>query len=78
VHIVEAAGQAEDVFGASYLTPQTALTIRRLVDLTPTTLAVMHGSCFSGDGPGRFSRWPMTTLPVWPAPAPGTEKTRAL
>ena len=48
--IVEAAGQAEDVFGASCLTPQTAPTIRRLAELTPTTLAVMHGSCFSGDG----------------------------
>jgi len=48
--IVEAAGHAEDVFGASCLTPNTAPTIRRLAELTPTTLAVMHGSCFSGDG----------------------------
>ena len=48
--IVEAAGQAEDVFGASCLTPQTASTIRRLADLNPATLAVMHGSCFTGDG----------------------------
>ena len=32
------------------LTPNTAPTIRRLADLGPTTLAVMHGSCFSGDG----------------------------
>jgi flavorubredoxin len=48
--IVEAAGQAEDVFGASCLTPHTAPTIRRLADLNPTTLAVMHGSCFTGDG----------------------------
>jgi flavorubredoxin len=48
--IVEAAGVAEDVFQASCLTPQTAPTIRRLSDLSPTTLAVMHGSSFSGDG----------------------------
>jgi flavorubredoxin len=50
--IVEAAAQAEDVFGASCITPNTAPTIRRLADLAPTTLAVMHGSCFSGDGSG--------------------------
>jgi flavorubredoxin len=48
--IVAAAGQAEDVFGASCLTPNTGPTIRRLADLHPTTLAVMHGSSFSGDG----------------------------
>ncbi len=48
--IVEPAGQAEDIFRASCLTPNTAPTIRRLGDLAPTTLAVMHGSCFAGDG----------------------------
>ncbi|HTT91185.1 MAG TPA: MBL fold metallo-hydrolase [Acidimicrobiales bacterium] len=48
--IVEPAGQAEDVFRASCLTPSTAPTIRRLAELAPTTLAVMHGSCFTGDG----------------------------
>ena len=48
--IIGAAGQAEDVFGATCLTPNTAPTIRRLADLGPTTLAVMHGSCYSGDG----------------------------
>jgi flavorubredoxin len=48
--IVEAAGQAEDVFSASCLTPNTGPTIRRLADLAPTTLAIMHGSCYSGDG----------------------------
>jgi flavorubredoxin len=50
--IVEAASQAEDVFGASCLTPTTGSTIRGLADLSPSTLAVMHGSCFSGDGTG--------------------------
>lgn len=48
--IVGAAAQAEDVFGATCLTPNTAPTIRRLADLDLTTLAVMHGSCFTGNG----------------------------
>ena len=48
--IVGAAGQAEDMFGATCLTPTTAPTIRRLADLAPTTIAVMHGSSFTGDG----------------------------
>ena len=48
--IVEPAGQAEDIFRASCLTPSTGPTVRRLADLAPTTLAVMHGSCFSGNG----------------------------
>jgi flavorubredoxin len=50
--IVEAASTAEDVFRASCLTPTTGSTIRGLADLAPSTLAVMHGSCFSGDGAG--------------------------
>jgi flavorubredoxin len=48
--IVGAASQAEDVFGYSSLHPRTGPTIRGLADLTPRTLAVMHGSCFTGDG----------------------------
>lgn len=48
--IVEPAVQAEDVFGATCLTPRTGPTIRELALLEPSTLAVMHGSCFSGDG----------------------------
>jgi len=48
--ILGAAAQAEDVFGATCLTPRTGVTIRGLADLAPTTLAVMHGSCFAGDG----------------------------
>ena len=34
---------AEDMFAATCLTPQTGVTIRRLAELAPTTLAVMHG-----------------------------------
>lgn len=48
--IVGSASQAEDVFGATCLTPRTGPTIRNLASLAPTTLAVMHGSCFAGDG----------------------------
>jgi len=48
--IVGAAGQAEDMFGATCLTASTAPTIRRLAELAPTTIAVMHGSSFTGDG----------------------------
>jgi flavorubredoxin len=48
--IVAAAAETERIFNASALTPQTAATIRRLAGLKPSVLAVMHGSCFAGDG----------------------------
>jgi flavorubredoxin len=48
--IVSGAAHAEDVFSATCLTPSTGPTIRQLAELAPSTLAVMHGSCFSGDG----------------------------
>ena len=38
--------------GATSLTPATAPTIRKLAELQPTTLAIMHGSSFTGDGAG--------------------------
>ncbi|HEY7439646.1 MAG TPA: MBL fold metallo-hydrolase [Acidimicrobiia bacterium] len=47
--ILEPAAQAEDAFGATCLTPRTAPTIRGLAELGAETLAVMHGSCFTGD-----------------------------
>jgi flavorubredoxin len=50
--ILEAAGVAEDMFNATCLTPSTGPTIRRLAELAPTTLAVMHGSSFTGDCAG--------------------------
>jgi hypothetical protein len=53
--IVEAAAQTEEMFKASSLTPQLAPTIRRLAALQPTTLAVMHGSCFAGDCAGQLN-----------------------
>jgi flavorubredoxin len=48
--IVGPASEAEDMFGYSTLSPKTGPTIRGLAELAPTTLAVMHGSCFAGDG----------------------------
>jgi len=42
--------EAEDIFRSSCMAPDTADVMRRLGDLAPTTLAVMHGSSFSGDG----------------------------
>ena len=48
--VLEGAAQAEDIFGATCLTPNTAPTIRRLAELEPKTLAIMHGSSYSGDG----------------------------
>ncbi len=48
--VVEPAVAAELMFHQSSLAPQTTATIRRLGDLDPTTLAIMHGSSFHGDG----------------------------
>ena len=48
--LVGPAFAAEDVFGATALTPATAPTIRHLADLTPATIALMHGPAYTGDG----------------------------
>jgi flavorubredoxin len=48
--IVEPALLAEELFHATALAPHTVATIRALGDLRPSTLAVMHGSSFEGDG----------------------------
>jgi flavorubredoxin len=39
----------EDLYLATALTPITATTIRRLAELTPKTLALMHGPAFHGN-----------------------------
>jgi flavorubredoxin len=49
--IVGPAKEAEELFHSSCLTPATGATIRRLADLQPRTLALMHGSSFDGDAP---------------------------
>lgn len=48
--IIPAAIAAEDMFGATSLTPLTAPTLRRLAELAPDLLAIMHGSSYRGDG----------------------------
>ena len=48
--LVEAALAGEEVFHSSSLGPDLVPTIHRLADLGPTTLALMHGSSFRGDG----------------------------
>ena len=49
--IVTPALEGEEADGATVLTPSTAPTIRRLADLEPKTLALMHGPAYTGDGP---------------------------
>ena len=41
--------EAEKTFGYTALTPATGATVRRLAELKPRTLAVMHGSSYSGE-----------------------------
>jgi flavorubredoxin len=48
--VLEAALAAEAMFGATSLAPHTGQVLRGLGDLQPTTLAIMHGSSFQGDG----------------------------
>lgn len=48
--IVGPALEAEDLYAATALTPATAPTIRRLADLAPAVLALMHGPALRGDG----------------------------
>jgi flavorubredoxin len=47
--LIESAMAAEDMFQSSCLTPKTAPTMRNLAELNPTTLAIMHGSSYSGN-----------------------------
>lgn len=54
--IIPAAIAAEDMFGATSLTPLTAPTLRRLAELAPDLLAIMHGSSYRGDGAQALQR----------------------
>ncbi|MEU4314549.1 MBL fold metallo-hydrolase [Nocardia sp. NPDC024068] len=47
--LVEPAARAEDVFHATSLGPAVPAALHRLAELRPATLAVMHGSGFTGD-----------------------------
>jgi flavorubredoxin len=48
--ILPPAIEAEGTFHAMCMTPATGPLLRGLADLAPTTLALMHGSSFEGDG----------------------------
>jgi flavorubredoxin len=50
LEIVEEALAAEEMFQTMSVTPATIETIRRLAQLRPKTLAVMHGAALKGDG----------------------------
>ncbi len=47
--LLEAMIAAEDLFHPTSLGPAVPATYRRLADLEPVTLAVMHGSSYTGD-----------------------------
>ena len=53
---VEPAMVAEDAFHPSSITPATAPTLRRLAALAPSSLAMMHGPVFVGDGRDALER----------------------
>jgi flavorubredoxin len=48
--IVEAAMFAEEVFHQTAVSAGYVSTVKSLADLGPTTLAIMHGSSYTGDG----------------------------
>lgn len=48
--IVEPAMEAEAIFRSTCLAPDMTVVLGRLADLQPTTLALMHGASFTGDG----------------------------
>ena len=50
--ILGPASEAEDIFAYSSLAPSTPATIERLAKLAPRTLALMHGSSYTGDCAG--------------------------
>jgi flavorubredoxin len=54
--IVPGAIAAEDAFHSTSVGPATAPTIRRLAELKPSTLALMHGPTFIGDGADALTR----------------------
>lgn len=54
--LVEAAITAEELFRQTSLGPAVPATYRRLADLEPRTLAVMHGSSYNGDCAGLLRR----------------------
>lgn len=54
--VAGAAVEVEKILPFTSLTPNAAPTVRKLAALAPRTLAIMHGSSFSGDGATMLSR----------------------
>lgn len=54
--IVEPAMEAEAMFRSTSLSPDTVVAMDRLAALEPTTLALMHGASFQGDGGAQLRR----------------------
>ena len=50
--LLSGAAEAEQMFRQASLGPAIPATLRRLAELAPSTLAVMHGASFHGDGQG--------------------------
>lgn len=48
--LVDAALAAEGMFCGTSLAPAVPATLRKLAELEPTTLAIMHGASYRGDG----------------------------
>lgn len=53
--IVGPAIAGEDIAGYSALNPRMGATLRRLAELKPRTIALMHGPSFAGDGAGALT-----------------------
>jgi flavorubredoxin len=54
--IIEPAIEAEDIFHSTSMGPDLVPTLERLAALEPSTLALMHGSSFHGDGAAQLQR----------------------
>lgn len=54
--VATTAVEVEKILPFTSLTPGAAPTVRKLAALAPRTLAIMHGSSFSGDGAAMLSR----------------------
>lgn len=52
--LVESAALTEELFRSTSRGPDLLPTLERLAELEPTTLAVMHGSSYRGDGAGQL------------------------
>jgi flavorubredoxin len=74
--LLEAAITAEETFWQTSMGPAVPAAYRRLADLNPTTLAVMHGSSYNGDCPRLLreladiyeTRFGCRTAPAQPLP----------